>query len=168
MSQNDDDGSKVLIFVFVFIGSVALFVAMVVALFVLGALLAATVYLTGLAIITLFRPIEINGVALDAEDGKSLLLRGFLGATLVPLIAIVASMVTSEEIFVARYWYYYVLGGYVFATTILEILFAQDEASNQVEYLPPQPTVHQQTPPALPRPEPQSFRFASWSDEDGR
>lgn len=129
----------------------------------------------GLTILSFFawsKPLRLgDSVTITPEEAHAFVWRGVLGAILLPVFATFACV-----LFGARmddvYWFYLIVGGYSLGSVGVCMMEAQEqqnaeEAARMIE-------MYQQAKPqaqprkALPRPEAEPFRFASWDDEEER
>lgn len=166
MNSNKDDTSGV-IMIFAFVGAGAIMLgALVLALLVFGAILG-----TVICAVAWDRPLKLGKFALEPNDARAFIYRGFAGAVLAPLFMLFFGVFCGLRIN-PDYLGYAALIGYAMGSLGWMILNAEEEAAGTT-ILPPQLPAPPQTP-ALParleqdEPAPRLFRFASWDDEERR
>ena len=113
--------------------------------------------------------LTIGEFSIEAHEARAFVLRGVLGAIILPVFAVFAAMLFGESIS-DDVWSYIFIGGYTLGSVGIEYLISQQETPAQ----PPAPTIppRQITPPPIsdhtPAAPPRPFEFASWDDEEAQ
>lgn len=167
MSSNNksDDAVGSFIMIGIAFAGAAILIAMVAVVFL--ATFAAFV-LTILAIIAWNKPLRIGPLDIQPDQARAFVLRGLIGAALVPMFIGFTQLVFGLAIDWS-FWFYFVLGGYVVASVGVELGLAEEgQSTHASEPAPPQTTLNVTPRLALPKPAPGPFHYASWDEEEGR
>jgi hypothetical protein len=163
MSSRNDESSGA-VFAFVFVATAILIVAAII--FALAAF--AALVLTVLCIFAWKDGLTIGEFSIEAHEARAFVLRGVLGAIILPAFAVFTALLFGEPISDDA-WSYIFIGGYTLGSVGIEYLISQQETPAQ----PPTPIVppRQITPPPasdhMPiAPPARPFEYASWDDED--
>ena len=109
-------------------------------------------------LVLIFGPISLwRGCTITPEEAWGFIVRGIVGAVLVPLFAMFCAILFHFRI-VDEAWPYLLLTGYTFGSVIVGI-FVEKEREKAAAALPPPAPVQQLLPPQEP------FRFADWKDD---
>jgi len=173
MANNNDNSGAAAAIGFVAAG------AMIAGAFVFAVLTFASIVLTVVCFTAWNKPIQFCGETLTPDEARAFVRRGLIGAWLVSLFAIFASVLFGIKI--RPDWVIYLpIGGYALGSVVVTFHLekakaeaAQSEAAMQA-MLPPQPVRTAQTIEPLPsdyavyqrQAEREPFRFATWDDEE--
>lgn len=138
-------------------------------MFAVAAFLALA--MTVIAICAWEKPLTLFGETLHPHEARAFVYRGLAGAVILPVFAVFCSVLLDFAIQDSA-WPYLVLGGYTFGSLVLEIEIQESrekqraQAAQEQEILPAlppreQPDIKQARPARQ-----ESFRFASWDDEE--
>ena len=138
-------------------------------MFALAAFLALG--MTVIAICAWDKPLTLFGETLHPLEARAFIYRGLAGAVILPVFAVFCSVLLDFAIQDTA-WPYIVLGGYTVGSLVLEIEIQESrekqraQAAQEQEILPAlppreQPDIKQARPARQ-----ESFRFASWDDEE--
>ncbi len=155
-SGNHDASGVILIAAGCFLGAMSFF-----AFAAVGVLCAV---LTFACLIACVRPIRIGAVGIDPREARAFILRGLsVGLVKVAFWWLIAGSRWEPE----HYLLALVLG-YVLGSIGIEIIRAAVAAESSDTPLSPEPFVAPppQTPLPPSKPEPKSFHYASWDDEE--
>lgn len=159
MSNNNDQQTAMAFF---FASAALAVIVVIVVLYVLSCFLA--VILTILSLLAWSEPLRLGPYVIEPHEARGFIVAGCIGAVGVPVFAVFAAWLLNARI--EDEWFFYLAtGGYAFASIgfglvlgALEAEAQQVEQSNTI--IPPAPM------PQLPPRE--SYRFASWDDEEAR
>ena len=158
-SQNDNSGAAMgIAFVFAILG--------VMAIFVYALLAFVALVFTILCVIAWNNTLTIGKLSLHPQEARAFVLRGILGAGLVPAFAVFVAMMFEIQID-PDFWPHLFIGGYALGSVGVEMVKDHDDQTiTTAEYhvQPPRTTLPPRDVPQLPPSEP--FRFASWDDEE--
>lgn len=155
MSSKNDDNSGM---------AAVMMVGVMIAVILFAVLAFAAAIMTVLCFIAWNRPLWIGGWELSPEEARAFIFRGIIGAILAPTFVAFCDIVIELQ---ANwdYWPYFVGVGYTIGSIGIYLL-SDDDEPDPVDITPPRiPTA---PPRALPRPDAEPFRYASWDDEEER
>lgn len=168
MSTNDkSDGDSIVIFaIFCVGGCVAMFIVVIGAAIALGIGFLCFV-MTILSCVAWSRTLRIGRITIHPQGARAFVLRGLFFAAAFPTYWALCSLVLSLPVRLDVSGYL-ALAGYIFGSIGIELL--EDESQtvpSQPEHRNlPQRIIPSQQHTRLPSPE--SFRYASWDDEEER
>lgn len=164
MSQKNDETTAIAM-VMAFAGAaVLMFFAVIVAIAAF-----ATFVLTILCLLSWNRPLRIGGIVFIPEESRAFIHFGLAGSLLLPAFILFASLFLNIHIN-WNYLPYMTLGGYMLGSLGIFMILGQQtqEAAPGAEYVPPRAQLPAPPQHALPRQQPETFRFASWDDEEAQ
>lgn len=164
MSQKNDETAAIAM-VMAFLGAAVMMFFFVI--FTIAAF--ATFVLTILCLLSWNKPLHIGKLVFMPHESRSFVHFGLAGSLLVPVFILFASLFLNIHIN-WNYLPYMMLGGYMLGSLGLMMMLGQEaqEAAPPTEYTPPRHQLPAPPQRALPRQQPENFRFASWEDEESQ
>ncbi len=164
MSQKNDETTAIAM-VMAFAGAaVLMFFAVIVAIAAF-----TTFVLTILCLLSWNKPLRIARIVFMPHESRAFVLFGLSGSLLVPAFILFASLFLNIHIN-WNYLPHIMLGGYMLGSLGIFMILGQQtqDAASAAEYTPPHTQLPAPPQRALPRSQPDKFRFASWDDEESQ
>lgn len=164
MSQKNDETTAIAM-VMAFAGAaVLMFFAVIVAIAAF-----VTFVLTILCLLSWNKPLRIGGIVFMPHESRAFVLFGLSGSLLVPAFILFATLFLNIHIN-WNYLPHIMLGGYMLGSLGIFMILGQQtqEVVPPPQYAPSHPQLPAPPQRALPRQQPETFRFASWDDEESQ